>query len=267
MIYAKPQEIVSLLFSVKYTHTKNTEYDFSKQPRPCHNFVFMLEGEGVILSNNENIRLKAGDILFIPKNTTYKSTWIPMPKAVFHSLHFSFQAKNDPLFNKIIPVQLLDNTQFERLYALLKEIELHQFSKNTQSFFTISAFYELCGRLFERVKINTPKTISKTISPAIAYVEQNYTKPISVETLANLCFLSPSRFYYLFKQQTGISPIVYKNIVAIQNVAQELIYNKEEPIKNIAERHGFPSIVYFERLFKKTTGKTPSQYRKEESLL
>lgn len=267
MINAKIQEVLSLLVSIQYTHTKNIGFDFSNRPSPCHNFVFMLEGEGTIESKDETFHLKSGDILFIPKNTTYKSEWFPNPKAVFHSLHFNFLAKNDPLLNKNIPVQLLDNTQFEQLYALLKRIEITQYSKNTDSFFALSAFYELCGSLLNGIKIDKSTSTNKTILPAIFYIEQNYTRSFTVERLANLCYLSPSRFYYLFKQQTGISPIVYKNKIAIQNSLYDLLYNNELSIKQVSEKHGFSNINYFERLFKQFIGNTPSNYRKEENSL
>ena len=267
MIYAKIQEILSLLLSVQYTQRTNVEYDYSKQPRPCHNIVFMLEGKCTIQANDTTIQLKQGDILFIPKNTTYKSQWYATPKTVFHSLHFSFHPKNDMLANHNIPIQLLDNTHFHDLYRLLKDIEQYQFSKNADSFLAIAAFYGICGKLFSKIKISETKPFNKTLSPAIAYIHQNYKRQFTVEYLANLCFLSPSRFYYLFKKQIGVSPIVYKNKISVQNSAQELLSNKELSIKEIAQKHGFSSPIYFERLFRNVMGKTPSQYRKEESLI
>ena len=266
MIHARTKEYLSLLLSIQYTRNENKEYDYSTQPRPCHNLAFMLEGEALVEANEEIIRLKAGDILFIPQNTTYKAKWFANPKTVFHSLHFSFLDQNDALANQNIPVQSLNNAHFKELYILLKEIEMYQFSKNTTSFFALSAFYKICGLLFEEIKFNKTSA-TKTLQPAITYIHQNYTKHFTVEHLANLCFLSPSRFYYLFKEQMGISPIVYKNKIAIQYSVQELLYNKEISIKEIAQNHGFISTIYFERLFKKTMGKTPSQYRQEDHLI
>ena len=267
MLHAKIHKTLSLLLSVRYAHSNTVQYDYSKQPRPCHNFVFILEGQAVIESEGVQISLKAGDILFIPKNTTYKAQWTANPTVVFHSLHFSFLPKSDPLANMTFPVQILDSTQFNDFYALLKEIERNQFSKNVDSFLAFAAFYQICGILLRDLKFENNKPVHTTLSPAIAYIEQNYYKQFTVEYLANLCFLSPSRFYYLFKEQTGVSPIVYKNKIAIQNSAQDLLYKKELSITEIAKKHGFVSTIYFERLFKKTLGKSPTKYRKEETLL
>ena len=213
MIYAKIQEILSLLLSVQYTHNKNREYNYSRQPRSCHNFVFMLEGKCTIQFDDQTIELEAGNILFTPKNITYKSKQYATPKAVFHSLHFSFHPKNDMLTNHNIPIQLLDNTDFEFLYSLLNDIELYQFSKAHKSFLALSSFYWVCGKLFSTIKINETKPINKTLSPTVTYI------------------------------------------------------HKQLSIKEIAQKHGFVSPIYFERLLKKIIGNAPSQYRKEESFI
>lgn len=104
----------------------------------------------------------------------------------------------------------------------------------------------------------------KTLAPAVYYLEQNYKKNVTVDELSKLCYLSPSRFFYLFKQQTGTSPIVYKNKIACQRSAQDLLNDKTKPIAEIAKEHGFSSVVYFERVFKKIMGKSPSVYRKTQ---
>lgn len=267
MIHIQIQEFLSLLLSIKYTYTKDEKYNYSKQPRPCHNFVFMLEGEGFIETNDETILLKTGDILFIPKDTIYVAQWKANPKTVFHSLHFSFQPKNDPLFNKVIPIQLLNNDHFNQLYPLLKDVERYQFNKTTDSFLALSAFFTLCGSLLQHIRLSEIRPINPIILPAITYIKKNHKKKFSVEDLARLCNLSPSRFYCLFKQETGDSPIIYKNKIALQNCMQELLYNKNITIKELSLKYGFGSSIYFERLFKKLSGKTPSQYRKDGFLL
>ena len=267
MFQSTIKEITPLLLSVQYTYTRNKEYDYSQKPRPCHNLVFMLEGEAIIEANDEIIHLTPKNILFIPQNTTYKALWVAKPNAIFHSLHFCFTQKCNPFLNKCIPVQLLQNNHFDELYQHLISIKNFQFEKNANAFIALSSFYAICGKLFRSLKFNSPRLINNIITPALTYIEQNYNKAFTVQQLANLCCLSSSRFYYLFKEQTGTSPIVYKNNLAIQNISQELLFNKDISIKELAAKHGFPNAIYFERLFKKITGKTPSQYRKENRLL
>ena len=49
--------------------------------------------------------------------------------------------------------------------------------------------------------------------------------------------------------------------------AQKLIEDKNISVEEIASTHGFESAVYFRRLFKKFTGKTPTEYRRQEFIL
>ncbi|MBR2376528.1 MAG: helix-turn-helix domain-containing protein [Clostridia bacterium] len=267
MFYLNIQENLSCLLSIKYSYNKPQTYDYTNVLRPCHNFVFMLEGEGVIKTTDSIINLKAGDILYIPKNTTYLANWSGKPKISFHSLHFSFTAKNDPFLNKNLPIQLIDNLDFNDLYTLLKKVEKYQFCKDENSFLAVSAFYEMCGKILPKVKVLPSKMINERILPAVKYIEKHYKSQITVEYLASLCYISTSRFYSLFKEQTGLSPIVYKNKIALQRASEDLLYDKNESVLNIAKRHGFTNIIYFERQFKNFMGKSPSRYRKENSLL
>jgi len=266
MFYANINETFSLLLSIRYTYNKHQTYDYTKLPRPCHNFVFIIEGKGKLQTADNIISINPGDILFIPKNTTYLLQWQANPNVVFQSLHFSLNPQHDIFFNKNLPIQLLNNADFESNYLLVKNIEKYQFSKDINSFFILSNFYQLCGNILKSAYTFPNKQVTKSIIPAISYIENNYLKPISIEHLASLCFISPSRFHFLFKQQIGVSPIVYKNQILIQHAAQELLRNKDESIANISKHYNFSNVIYFERLFKKIMGKSPSQYKKENIL-
>ncbi|MBR5012327.1 MAG: helix-turn-helix transcriptional regulator, partial [Clostridia bacterium] len=156
-----------------------------------------------------------------------------------------------------------DNTHFQTLYQHLKNLESVQFKKGVESFKTVANFYSICAILFPQVEIKESKLeVGKSIAPAISYIETNYATDISVEELSKLCYLSPSRFYFLFKKHTGYSPIVYKNHISIQHAAQELLLNQSISISTVAEKYGFSCTIYFTRLFKKMMGKSPLQYRK-----
>jgi AraC-like DNA-binding protein len=267
MIYLKQNEIFSLFSAIKYKYVKETTYNYISTPRPCHNFLFMLEGQGEIHTKNGTIFLNPGDILFIPKGTTYLSIWKTNPTVIFHSIHFNFHPNFDPFFNKNIPIQLLNAVQFDEVYQQVKRIEKYQYQRNQNSFFAVAAFFDICGTILQNLIYETSNKDFKQIQPALDFLQKNHTEKCSVENLASLCFLSASRFYYLFKELTGETPINYKNRLTLQAAAQTLLLDKNVSIEEISIIYGFESAVYFRRLFKKFTGKTPTQYRKEENLL
>ncbi len=68
----------------------------------------------------------------------------------------------------------------------------------------------------------------------------------------------------IFKQQCGLSPLLYINHLRMER-AQQLMHNTTLSITEIAEELGFDDKTYFSRLFKKTTGITPSQFYREHN--
>ena len=258
---------VAFCGAVKYTSDKDFSWDYSSSPRPCHNLAFLLEGEGKIVSDDTTITVKKGDILYIPQNSLYAVTWKADPHCVFHSVHFNFSPRQNPFANKKVPVQLLPNDEFAELYKLVQTMQEYQYAKPPVAFLHLSAFYCLCGRLLPKVKMQKNDLRKSNIYPALVYMENHSTQSCSIEQLASLCYLSPSRFYYLFKKQVGCTPITHKNKITVQKIAQALLLEKDKSIDTIAREHGFVSTIYCTRLFKKMTGKTPSQFRKEGTFM
>lgn len=267
MINLKNDEFLSLLKAVKYTYTQAKKSDFSLSPRPCHNLVFFLEGCADIFTEKTNFSCQKGDILFIPQNTTYSAEWKAQPKTVFYSLHFQFSPSANPLSHVHLPVQKIPSVDFEKLYAYLQEIAQRQYKKNAEFYPALSAFFALLGDVFDVLQGERIKETETPVSPAIHYLKNHFKEKISVQELAQLCFLSESRFFYLFKKHTGVSPVTYKNRLAVFASCQALVANKQKSVEEIAEEFGFESAIYFRRLFKKMTGKTPSSYRKKENYL
>ena len=68
------KEIFSFFQSCTYSMLKNQTLEYSLAPRPFYNLVVMKKGCAQIVSSGKTIEFKQGDVLFIPKNTTYK--WI-----------------------------------------------------------------------------------------------------------------------------------------------------------------------------------------------
>lgn len=267
MLNEKILENFAFCIAIKYQSDKDYCCDYAKIPRPCHNLAFILEGEGTIISENLTISVKKGDVLFVPKNSTYVSKWSANPNCIFYSIHFNFLPALNPFSEKNVPVQVIPNDDFDKLVSAFKTLQTYQHSKTLSSYLSVSAFYYLCGTLLPNVKIKESVCYESNITPALIYLENNSTKPCSIEKLASLCYLSPSRFFYLFKKKVGCTPITYKNKITIQKISQDLFFYKDKSIERIARENGFESTIYFTRLFKKLTGKTPSQFRKDKMLI
>lgn len=98
------------------------------------------------------------------------------------------------------------------------------------------------------------------IKPAVDYIEQYYSEPITLAGIAKASHLSVSRLAHLFKEQMGITLIDYLTNVRI-NHAKRLLLSTEKNCTSICFEIGYNNQSYFTRTFKQLVGMTPRQYR------
>lgn len=101
---------------------------------------------------------------------------------------------------------------------------------------------------------------SQAVTRAKEYMEENFSRDISLEEISAFVNLSPYYFSRLFKQEEGLSFVEYLTRLRIEE-AKRLLRSSQESIVNIALRVGYSEANYFSRVFRKLEGCTPSQYR------
>lgn len=101
---------------------------------------------------------------------------------------------------------------------------------------------------------------------AIAYIEQNYHRNVTVEELANRCKLDRSYFGKVFKSVVGQAPQEFLMQYRMARAADELIMTGDS-VGSIGERVGYESPLHFSRAFKNVYGISPREYRQKNKLL
>jgi len=119
--------------------------------------------------------------------------------------------------------------------------------------------FALIGQLL-KIATPIPNTAHKGVQEAVTYINENYRSGITIKTLANMANMSESNFYAVFKKQMGISPIAYLNNYRL-SIAIDKLIDTSDTIKEISLSVGVTDPLYFCRLFKKTYGMTPREYR------
>jgi two-component system response regulator YesN len=92
------------------------------------------------------------------------------------------------------------------------------------------------------------------------YIDDHYNEEVSLEDVAAHVDLSPYYFSKLFKEQNGTSFIDYLTGIRIRQ-GKELLKETRLSLKEICFKVGYHDPNYFSRVFKKNTGRTPSEYR------
>ena len=93
------------------------------------------------------------------------------------------------------------------------------------------------------------------------YINHHFTENISVDKIAAELYLNKNYIAHIFKEETGYSLIAYAILLRI-NRAKLMLAKTDKSITQIATECGYDDFTYFSRQFKKTTGLTPSAYRK-----
>jgi len=94
------------------------------------------------------------------------------------------------------------------------------------------------------------------------YIEEHLRKQISLSKLAELVRLSQHHFCRAFKQSFGIPPHQYQ-VQRRMEVAKALLANRTNSVTDIALSLGYAQPSSFSSSFRKTTGWTPTVYRRE----
>lgn len=92
------------------------------------------------------------------------------------------------------------------------------------------------------------------------YIQENFHRPISRESIAQRFNLSPSHLSRLFRQQGHMRLADYISWVRLER-AKFMLKKYRFRLEEVASRCGYRDVNYFCRVFKQKTGLTPSQYR------
>ncbi|SDW16657.1 AraC family transcriptional regulator [Paenibacillus sp. CF384] len=95
------------------------------------------------------------------------------------------------------------------------------------------------------------------------YLENHYAHDITLDMMADKLNITRSYLSTYFKEKTGTYFVDYVNLIRVSR-AKELLSRSDVKIQDAAARVGYQNINSFNRMFKKFTGVTPSEFRKVE---
>lgn len=112
-------------------------------------------------------------------------------------------------------------------------------------------------------ELSTFRGNTSTIRDVKMYIEQNfYNEEVSLLSAADYSCLSPQHLSRAFKKETGITFVDYLTKVRIRK-AKDLFARDELKMYEIAEMVGYSNQHYFSTVFRRATGMSPGEYRKQ----
>ena len=101
-----------------------------------------------------------------------------------------------------------------------------------------------------------------TFDRLLEYVREHFNEDMTQQELSERFFLNPVYISQLFRKRTGMT---YQNYLTRLRIDRARRYLEETDLMvyEISERVGYSDTAYFSRVFEKTTGIRPTDYRKK----
>ncbi|MFI3169320.1 MAG: response regulator [Faecalibacterium sp.] len=162
-------------------------------------------------------------------------------------------------------LRYIDTEMKRRLYSdtlLIKENVLMEQLHAAKSYENLRELVRLQIKILsEHVLAALQISGKQDVVKAVQYINDHYAENLSLDILAKYIHMNSFYFSTFFKKQTGKNFKDYLNQVRM-NRAMELLMTTNKKSYEIADEVGFKDYRYFNEIFSRHYGKTPTVYRK-----
>lgn len=249
-------------------HRCGEKYDFQNDKRPGYEgylFQYTLEGEGCFEQDGNAYTLKQGKgfLAKMPENSRY---WLGDCEKGWEYLYLHF--KGSAVFPFAERIRQLSGGVFalrqnSAPVRMIVELQQRLISGERLARYEGGEFLYcfLCAFLRELEEPESPGG-SPMIRNAVRLMEEEFRQTISVESIAERSGVSPEHFTRRFCSEMGMTPIKYLTGLKLQAAMNDLL-NTNDNLESIALRNGFANGNYFCKVFRKSVGQSPTQYRRQ----
>lgn len=248
--------------------------------------TWVQEGEGTLIAGNNMHLFRSGDIYLLGPNMPHLFKNDP---SYFESASTKKVHATTVFFNPRGKLaSLFDLPELKNINSFLVKFQngfkvpsqtIPQISKGinkmlkTDGIEQIMEFLQLLKLMssiqgLEPLAVNVnPRTINDNEGMRIAniynYLIQNYSKPLTLEDVAQQACMTPHAFCRYFKKHTRHTLVSFLNKVRVNEACKMLIGGSFSGISEVAYSCGFNSITNFNRVFKSITGLCPRSYTEQ----
>ena len=251
-----------------------------------HRLFYILSDKGNITINDKTYPLKYGSIILFQSGTEYMWQLENDNELKYIAVNFDYTHDFSHIKHSMHPIhssnfdyrKKLESITFDDTKILNNPIITSKISsfdtdiRNLSVEFTINAEYrdELLSIIMKSLIIKilrskvigttTPNKNYKFVKTIVEYIQNNYTEPLSNESIADYFKIHPVYLNRIFKEYTGKS--IHAFILNYRLAAACILLRSEDlPINLIASSVGYTDNIQFYKMFKKHIGVTPKQFR------
>ncbi len=271
----------------------DSRWNYKNVISPYFRLYYIDDGEGEIWDVSAKIRLDPGFLYIIP-SFTLCNLICPNYLSQYFVQFFEESSDGISLFENNRSILKVKATEIDILnFARLLEINpgrginrsdnpkiyeksiFYKEYQNLNNLQSMSTFAETHGILLQLVsrfltqeifKYKDGSRVPAKILNAISYIQLNLGRDLTVTSLAKRANLHTDYFSRLFQQHTGERPVKFIHEKRIER-AQYLMVTTQMTFSEIATQTGFENVFYFSKIFKKITGMSPGNYKKQMDMV
>lgn len=235
--------------------------------------IYCAEGEGWFELNGQRQKVMPNHVFILPKGQAHQYGCKSSKSWTIYWIHFDgsqagFFADG---FEKPLLIEPEKDSRIEERLRLFEEIFStlkNGYSRNNLEFSSSTLMYFL-GTLKYLGAYRAGRTPERTeqqrdvADEAIHYMRENVHKHLDLKDMAAFVGYSASHFSMLFHQKTGYSPLNYFLHLKMQEACHFLDFT-DMKVNQISLLMGIDDPFYFSRIFSKTMGESPSEYRRKK---
>jgi len=298
IVFDKKNDNISTMRVIQYTVPDANEFSVTVQEDilpyfynylHCHKeaqISLILKGEGTLIVGNYSQSFRAGEIYFIAANQPHQ--FVSRFNVENQSFPQQMHAIHIFLDHQHTLSSLLRMTEFEHIRTFLinlpqglqvpeqhaaklsSDIEKIKNRSGLKRLLKLIEFLEYCEENIKDWKnlSASGNEFSFTLNEGVRMKEiYNYTlahhaESISLDKISSIACMTPHAFCKYFKKHTRKTYFHFLNEVRINESCKKITKENFSGISSVAYSTGFSSIITFNRVFKKITGMSPSDYIK-----
>ena len=293
MFFAILQERVKKMEIHRHTH-RLPDY-FTHVHAEAYEIMYCIEGgyefhfgAGLLGGENHNVRIKPKTMILLPPGVPHGTSLVQYPydryfiqfdenmmsrfldDSTVKSAFFAYDSEDEE--EKTPQVCIWDVSESaDRLEALMSAMHDLRFTPNMEEPWRELNLISLFGLFWCEVYRNHKNFFVRSLAQYTRpirkiknFIDHHYDQPITIDMLADQCYLSPGYLSKTFRSQVGMSPRQYLTSKRLEE-ARKLLCSTQCSIQEISMRTGFGDVNYFIQQFKTHYGQTPKQYQQLEA--
>lgn len=247
--------------------THKTELQWHREPE----IVFVVDGCSECSLNGETQIVNQGDFILFNSEDVHLVRPAEHESCSLLCINFSFEYIR--MFCKSIDsmsFDVSDSAVKSEIIDLLKKISQVDESSDYVSLIQIAYINKLYYLLLTRCVCfrraggspQQPKRDFSYAKTAIAYINENFRREISLDEISGVVNLSPSYFSKYFKNVTQVSFSEYLANLRLENAVNDML-TQNSTVSSAAFENGFANVKSFITQCKKVYNCTPAQYKKK----